>query len=73
MFDSVRGVSCTHVCFSSSSLSTDLKELNEWPTFPQLIVKGEFVGGLDVVKEMCVMLDVLVMTHWTNLMATVLG
>lgn len=30
----------------------ELKELNEWPTFPQLIIKGEFVGGLDVVKEM---------------------
>ncbi|GAA6059959.1 hypothetical protein JCM10212_001308 [Sporobolomyces blumeae] len=29
-----------------------LKELNEWPTFPQLIIKGEFCGGLDVVKEM---------------------
>ncbi|KWU42810.1 glutaredoxin [Rhodotorula sp. JG-1b] len=29
-----------------------LKEVNEWPTFPQLIIKGEFVGGLDVVKEM---------------------
>lgn len=26
--------------------------MNEWPTFPQLIIKGEFVGGLDVVKEM---------------------
>ncbi|KAH9933564.1 glutaredoxin [Epithele typhae] len=29
-----------------------LKELNRWPTFPQLIVNGEFVGGLDVVTEM---------------------
>jgi len=29
-----------------------LKELNEWPTFPQFIVNGEFVGGLDVVTEM---------------------
>ncbi|GAA6017691.1 hypothetical protein JCM8202_000381 [Rhodotorula sphaerocarpa] len=29
-----------------------LKEMNEWPTFPQLIIKGEFVGGLDVVQEM---------------------
>ena len=28
-----------------------LKVLNNWPTFPQLIVNGEFVGGLDVVKE----------------------
>ncbi|SCV73379.1 BQ2448_7305 [Microbotryum intermedium] len=30
----------------------ELKKLNDWPTFPQLIIKGEFVGGLDVVKEM---------------------
>jgi len=29
-----------------------LKELNEWPTFPQLIVNNEFVGGLDIIKEM---------------------
>jgi len=26
--------------------------LNDWPTFPQLIVNGELVGGLDVVKDM---------------------
>lgn len=35
-----------------SPLPTELKEMNEWPTFPQLIIKGEFVGGLDVVQEM---------------------
>lgn len=29
-----------------------LKVLNQWPTFPQFIVNGEFIGGLDVVKEM---------------------
>jgi glutaredoxin-related protein len=29
-----------------------LKKLNDWPTFPQLIVNGEFVGGLDIVQEM---------------------
>ena len=29
-----------------------LKVLNEWPTFPQLIVNGEFVGGLDIIQEM---------------------
>ena len=34
------------------SVRQGLKVLNDWPTFPQLIVKGEFVGGLDVVKEM---------------------
>lgn len=29
-----------------------LKAFSEWPTFPQLYVGGEFVGGLDVVREM---------------------
>ncbi|PWN50190.1 glutaredoxin [Violaceomyces palustris] len=28
-----------------------LKKLNEWPTFPQIIVKGELIGGLDILKE----------------------
>jgi len=29
-----------------------LKEFSNWPTYPQLYVKGEFVGGLDIVREM---------------------
>jgi len=29
-----------------------LKAFSEWPTYPQLYVKGEFIGGLDVIKEM---------------------
>ena len=29
-----------------------MKEYSEWPTFPQLYVKGEFVGGCDIVSEM---------------------
>lgn len=29
-----------------------LKKLNDWPTFPQLIIDGELVGGLDITKEM---------------------
>ena len=46
------------VQFSSFDILTDesvragLKVLNNWPTFPQLIVNGEFVGGLDIVQEM---------------------
>jgi len=34
------------------SVRSGLKELNEWPTFPQLVVNNEFVGGLDILKEM---------------------
>ena len=29
-----------------------IKEFSSWPTIPQLYVKGEFVGGCDIVKEM---------------------
>jgi monothiol glutaredoxin len=29
-----------------------MKEFSSWPTFPQLYVKGEFVGGCDIVKEL---------------------
>jgi len=29
-----------------------IKAFSEWPTIPQLYVKGEFVGGCDIIKEM---------------------
>ncbi|WP_300543081.1 Grx4 family monothiol glutaredoxin [Maricaulis sp.] len=29
-----------------------IKEYSNWPTIPQLYIKGEFVGGCDIVKEM---------------------
>ena len=29
-----------------------IKEYNNWPTIPQVFVKGEFVGGCDIVREM---------------------
>ena len=33
-------------------LRKGIKEFSDWPTIPQLYVKGEFVGGCDIVKEM---------------------
>ncbi len=29
-----------------------IKEFSDWPTIPQVYIKGEFVGGCDIVKEM---------------------
>jgi glutaredoxin-related protein len=29
-----------------------LKEYSKWPTYPQLYVDGELVGGLDIIKEL---------------------
>jgi monothiol glutaredoxin len=33
-------------------LREGIKEFSQWPTIPQLYVKGEFVGGCDIVREM---------------------
>ncbi len=35
-----------------SSLREGIKQYTNWPTLPQLYVKGEFVGGCDIVREM---------------------
>lgn len=42
---------------SANVLETDelrqgIKDYSNWPTIPQLYVKGEFVGGCDIIKEM---------------------
>ena len=36
----------------SDDLRTGIKEFSDWPTIPQLYVKGEFVGGCDIVRDM---------------------
>lgn len=37
---------------SDPSIRDGIKEFSEWPTIPQLYVKGEFVGGCDIMREM---------------------
>src|SRR5689334_4835119 len=36
----------------SDELRQGIKTYSNWPTIPQLYVKGEFVGGCDIVREM---------------------
>ncbi len=36
----------------SDALRQGIKEYSNWPTIPQLYVKGEFVGGCDIIREM---------------------
>ena len=46
------------VRFHSANILVDpelrqgIKEFSQWPTIPQLYVKGEFVGGCDILREM---------------------
>ena len=35
-----------------AELRQGIKEFSQWPTIPQLYVKGEFVGGCDIIREM---------------------
>jgi monothiol glutaredoxin len=37
---------------ASPEMREGIKEFSNWPTIPQLFVKGEFVGGCDIVTEM---------------------
>ena len=34
------------------NLRQGIKEFSDWPTIPQLYIKGDFIGGCDIVKEM---------------------
>ena len=36
----------------TQSLREGIKEFSDWPTIPQVYIKGEFIGGCDIVKEM---------------------
>tara|TARA_Y100000590_G_scaffold426423_1_gene535499 strand:- start:333 stop:668 length:336 start_codon:yes stop_codon:yes gene_type:complete len=36
----------------NSEIREGIKKYSEWPTIPQLYIKGEFIGGCDIVKEM---------------------
>ena len=38
--------------FEDEAIRQGLKEYSNWPTFPQLYVKGELIGGSDIVVEM---------------------
>lgn len=37
---------------SDPDIRSNMKEYSDWPTFPQLFIKGEFVGGADIVRQM---------------------
>ncbi|MEM7439845.1 MAG: Grx4 family monothiol glutaredoxin [Pseudomonadota bacterium] len=47
------GVSYADVnVLADETLRQGIKEFSDWPTIPQLYVKGEFVGGCDIITEM---------------------
>ena len=54
----VQALSLLGVKFKGIDVLTDpplrdgIKEFTNWPTIPQLYVKGEFLGGADIVREM---------------------
>ena len=42
----------THDVLSDDALRSNIKAFSNWPTIPQLYVRGEFIGGADIVHEM---------------------
>ena len=41
-----------HDVLPDPELREGIKEFSDWPTIPQLYVKGEFIGGCDIIREM---------------------
>ncbi len=39
-------------CLADPGLREGIKQFSNWPTIPQLYVKGEFVGGCDIIRDM---------------------
>jgi monothiol glutaredoxin len=37
---------------ADDGIRNGIKEFSNWPTIPQLYVKGEFIGGCDIIREM---------------------
>lgn len=47
------GVSYADVnVLADDALRQGIKDFSDWPTIPQLYIKGEFVGGCDIITEM---------------------
>ena len=42
----------SHNVLEDDDLRQGIKDFSSWPTIPQLYVKGEFVGGCDILREM---------------------
>ena len=52
ILDEVAGTYETVNVLADPEVRDGIKEYSSWPTIPQLYVKGQFVGGCDIVKEM---------------------
>lgn len=58
---SARAVQCIEACgvnfsyvdvLANPDIRQHLPQVSDWPTFPQLFVKGELIGGSDIISEM---------------------
>lgn len=53
LFDSINVKNYGHYnIFENEETRQGLKEYHNWPTFPQICINGEFIGGLDILNEM---------------------
>lgn len=41
-----------HNVLADADIRQGIKDYSNWPTIPQLYIKGEFIGGCDIVREM---------------------
>ena len=52
LFESLNAEYATFDILSDDEVRQGLKTFSNWPTYPQLYIDGELIGGLDILKEM---------------------
>jgi len=52
IFESMNAEYGTFDILTDDEVRQGMKKFSDWPTFPQLYIDGEFVGGLDIIKEL---------------------
>ena len=46
------GVTFKSINVLDPDIRSTLKEISEWPTFPQLYIRGQFIGGSDIIADL---------------------
>ena len=48
----IRGFENNNIILENNDVRTTLPKVSDWPTFPQVFINGELIGGADIIAQM---------------------